>query len=347
MKRLIIATLLFMAGTAVRAQVAITAVYVSASTASTATINWTTSGPATSQVKYGTDASLPYANAVDRNLITSHSMTLILLNASQLYYFAPVSVDNAGHTTQGATMNFSLCGQPLVPLNGTVNNYYEYGTYTLTWIPPSGAPAVTPMVCGQSMSTTLTGRLSGGASLSASMADSYKVIPGPGTWQIAVTDAGNISPISVTYPVSAQNSDVSELLQTAAASAGLTAVIANLNDGVVYPPFVCTATNGECASGGSDNPIPCTSTIVFSATATTNYLSLTCNVLSSTIPSGAAGKCTTIQVKQGGAFTLAWPATMHGTFTPLFGVGTFDSGQFCWAVSDSAWVANGAAILHQ
>lgn len=243
MKKLstIIAILLFAAG--MSAQVTITNIYVSASTSTTATINWTTSGPATSQILYGTTPSMPFSNAVDRNLVTSHSMTLILLNAAQLYYFAPVSVDGAGHSTQGATTNFGLCGQPFTPVTGTVNNYYEYGSFTMTWVPPSGSGAA-PTVCGQAMPTTVTGSLSGSGSLSASVGDAYRAVPGPGTWQITVNDVGTLAPITINFPVSFQSNDVSQQLQAAAATAGLVGVLANTNSNTCFPAFVCSGGGG-------------------------------------------------------------------------------------------------------
>lgn len=116
--------------------------------------------------------------------------------------------------------------------------------------------------------------------------------------------------------------------------------------------FYCPTSGGSWTSfggsaGGGLNSITCASSITFSAAAAINYLPLGCNVTSSTIPSGTLGACTTIQVAQGGAFTLAWPATMHGVFAPAFGAGTYNSGRFCWDQADSVWLASGAALLHE
>lgn len=249
LKRLAIAVAMLLVGMVAQAQVTITNMYVSASTNSTATIVWTTNVAASSQLKYGTDASLPYANNTNYTLTTSHSMTLTLLSPAYLYYVAAVSTDNAGHTTQSSTINFGLCGQPFVPTSGTVNNYYEYGSFTMTWQPPAGSSG-TPTVCGLPMNTTITGALSGGASLSAEVPDAYRVIPGPGTWQVRVTDAGNLSPITITNPISATSNDLSAQLQAAAPAAGLTAVIANTVTHGVYPSFICTTFTG-CGSANA------------------------------------------------------------------------------------------------
>ena len=194
MKKIICVLLVSLCG-AVSAQT-ISNVYVQSSTATTATIVWTTNIAATSQVKYGYDSSLPYSNNVNYTLVTSHSMTLTILNANQPYYFAAVS-----GATQSPTYGFALCGQPQVPVSATINQFYYNGTYTLTWNPPAGAGA-TPTVCGQGVQATVTGSLNLLGSFSSQVADSTKVTPGPGTWTITVADIGNISPVSVTLPSS-------------------------------------------------------------------------------------------------------------------------------------------------
>lgn len=123
--------------------------------------------------------------------------------------------------------------------------------------------------------------------------------------------------------------------------AGTGIILNNLNG-------VTTITNsGGGSGGGSLNTITCASSIVISAAdGVVNYLSLGCNVSSSTIASGQPGACMTVQIAQGSAFTMAWPATMKGTFTPANGAGTFNSGRFCWDVADSVWLATGTAQLH-
>lgn len=252
MRRTFLALLLVLTALPALAQVTITNVFVSASTATTATIQWTTSGPSTSQVLYGFDSSIPFGSPVNPAMVTSHSVTLTVLDPSRFYFFAVSSIDGAGHVTQSATENFGLCGgnsQPFNPATGTINNYYEYGSFTLTWNPPSGSSA-TPTVCGQPISTTITGVLSGGASMSASVADSYKVIPGPGSWHVAATDAGNLAPISFDYPLSAQNTDVSQQLAAVASTAGLVDVLANTIAHTVFPSWICTTFNNLCATSG-------------------------------------------------------------------------------------------------
>ena len=221
-----------------QAQTTITNVYVQSSTATTATIVWTTSTPATSQILYGLNNTIPYSNSTNYTLTTSHSMTLTVLNASQPYYFAVVSVDGSGHSAQSSTVEFALCGQPQVPVSGTINQFYYSGIYSITWNPPSGSSG-TPTACGVPITNPVTGSLNLSGSFSAKVADSLKVTPGPGTWTVAVADIGDISPISVTLPLSATTQDISSQLQAAATS--LVGVIANNTTETVYPPWLNTA----------------------------------------------------------------------------------------------------------
>ena len=247
-RKLLMAVVLGMAAVAY-ATPTISAVYVQSSAATTATIVWTTSTPSTSQIKYGLNNTLPYANNVNYSLVTSHSMTLTILNASQPYYFAVVSVDGGGGSAQSSTYEFALCGTPQVPVVGTVNQFYYSGTYSMTWNAPSGAGG-SPTVCGQPVMTTVTGNLNLSGGFSTQVADALKVTPGPGTWTVSIGDIGDISPISVTLPLSSATQDISAELQAAAAGTSLVGVIANNDAHTVYPPWL----SGGGGSGTVSSP---------------------------------------------------------------------------------------------
>lgn len=240
---------LLMSSVALGAQTVISNVYVQSSTATTATIVWTTNTPSTSQILYGTSIFLQYSNNVNNSLVTSHTSTLTVLNANQSYYFAAVSVDGSGHSAQSSTYEFALCGVPIVPVTGTINQFYYSGTYTLTWNPPAGSGG-TPTLCGQTFPTTITGTVNRSGSFSTQVADSMKVTPGPGAWTVAVADIGNISPISVNLALSSLTQDISTQLQAAAAGTGLVGVIANTNTDHCWPAFVCSGGGGS----GTVNP---------------------------------------------------------------------------------------------
>lgn len=60
---------------------------------STATINWTTDEPATSQIEYGVTNSYGSTTSLDNKLVVSHSVTLSGLEADKTYYFRVKSID--------------------------------------------------------------------------------------------------------------------------------------------------------------------------------------------------------------------------------------------------------------
>jgi hypothetical protein len=70
-----------------------------------ATITWTTDIPADSQVQYGRTASYGSATPLDRNLVTSHSVTITGLTRKALYFFQVVSRDASGNPSS-ATGSF-------------------------------------------------------------------------------------------------------------------------------------------------------------------------------------------------------------------------------------------------
>lgn len=66
-------------------------------------VTWTTDEPATSQVEYGTSASLGSVTAVNASLRTSHSMTVTGLEPDRLHYFRVRSKDACGRESVSET----------------------------------------------------------------------------------------------------------------------------------------------------------------------------------------------------------------------------------------------------
>jgi chitodextrinase len=78
-----------------------------------ATITWTTSEPATSQVEYGPTISYGGLTEVDTTLVTAHSATLTGLNPQTTYNYRVRSVDAAGNQRIGTNLTFTtLAGPP-------------------------------------------------------------------------------------------------------------------------------------------------------------------------------------------------------------------------------------------
>jgi hypothetical protein len=84
----------------------ITAVNATSVTTSGATVTWTTSSPATSQVRYGTTTTYSASTTVDASLVTSHSQTLTGLSAGMTYHYQVVSTDAAGTATSSTDAVF-------------------------------------------------------------------------------------------------------------------------------------------------------------------------------------------------------------------------------------------------
>jgi hypothetical protein len=318
MKKLFLMALLLLLPASLFGQVSISSVTFS-STGNSATVTWTTSGPGTSQVVFGnTSGSLNQATATSYTLTTSHSVTIPNLSPLLSYYFAAVSLDSSNNRTQSNTFGLALCGQPATLITGTVNNYYQYGTFTASLNEPSGAGA-TPQVCGVPITMSYSGSLSGSASFSTPIS----VV---GSWTVSVQDIGNIAPISTTISAIAGNNDVSAALQSSASSSGLITVIANSNSDTCFPAFVC---NG---GSGSGFPIHLGSTQINAASTTTSVNGLTVNGVTLSTADGTsvylngAGGYTTppgsgLSGMTAGQVAIAATASTVTSSYPLAGVG--------------------------
>ena len=78
----------------------ISGITASAVTATSASINWTTNEPATSQVDYGLSTSYGQTTPLDTNLVTSHSAALSSLTAGKKHYYRVRSKDRAGNRSE-------------------------------------------------------------------------------------------------------------------------------------------------------------------------------------------------------------------------------------------------------
>lgn len=79
---------------------------------STATISWTTSKPATSDIQYGTTTSYAFSLGKDASFKTSHSRTISNLKPSTLYNFRIRVTDSSGNTALGKNRTFTTAALP-------------------------------------------------------------------------------------------------------------------------------------------------------------------------------------------------------------------------------------------
>ncbi len=105
-------------------------------TSSAATITWTTSQAASSQVEYGTTAAYGSLTPLDGNPVTSHSVGLSGLAANTLYHYRVISANGNGSSTSG-DYTFTTSGPPQIS-NVQATNITAAGA-TITWA--TNAPA--------------------------------------------------------------------------------------------------------------------------------------------------------------------------------------------------------------
>lgn len=82
-------------------------------TTTTATLTWTTSEPATTQVSYGTTTSYGGSSALDSTLATAHSVTLSKLVEATTYHAQALSVDAIGNSTASSDLAFTTSSTPV------------------------------------------------------------------------------------------------------------------------------------------------------------------------------------------------------------------------------------------
>ncbi|MDD4902432.1 MAG: choice-of-anchor Q domain-containing protein [Patescibacteria group bacterium] len=104
-------------------------------TATTATITWTTNELASSTVSYGTSTSYGLASSSDE-LVTPHSITLHGLTASTTYHFRVESADASGNRATTSDHAFTTAEAP-----ATTSIYYSVGQTTADH--KTGSPTIT------------------------------------------------------------------------------------------------------------------------------------------------------------------------------------------------------------
>jgi hypothetical protein len=104
---------------------------VSAVTEAGATVTWTTSTPASSQVMYGTSLAYGASTVLNSTLVTSHSVTLTGLTSGTLYDFAAESTDGSGNRAVSGNSSFTTLTRPSIS-NVQVSAITSAGA-TITW----------------------------------------------------------------------------------------------------------------------------------------------------------------------------------------------------------------------
>lgn len=118
----------------------ISAISKSAST-STATINWTTNEPSTSEVKYASSTlsgASTINSMIDSTTTTLHSIKLTGLSASTVYYFQVTSKDASNNTATSSEMTFTTEALPLpdttAPIISGISTTLHATSTTISWL---------------------------------------------------------------------------------------------------------------------------------------------------------------------------------------------------------------------
>lgn len=111
-------------------------------TSSTATVNWTTNEPSTSQVAYGLTSSYGMSSTLNSTLVTSHAVALSGLTTSTTYHFQVTSVDANGNSSSSPDSTFTTAPAGLQTVMQIQGNSGEVsGTTTGSIVTPSVTPA--------------------------------------------------------------------------------------------------------------------------------------------------------------------------------------------------------------
>lgn len=96
---------------------------------STVSISWTTSEPASSEIRYATNSSVTASSSrvVDGALLTSHTMTLTGLAPHTTYYYVVVAKDASGNEKNTKVFHFKT--KPLSPSDTVSPNILFSTTY--------------------------------------------------------------------------------------------------------------------------------------------------------------------------------------------------------------------------
>jgi len=176
-------------------------------TTTAATITWTTSDSANSEVVYGLTTAYGSASS-SASLVTSHSIGLSGLTAATTYHFAVVSTDGSGNTSTSTDQTFTTATEPMISSisSGTPGS----ATSTITWTTDENANS--EVVYG---TTTSYGLASSSASLVTSHSIGLSGLTAATTYHFAVvsTDgSGNTSTSTdQTFTTSAGSYDSSTL----------------------------------------------------------------------------------------------------------------------------------------
>jgi hypothetical protein len=115
------------------------------------------------------------------------------------------------------------------------------------------------------------------------------------------------------------------------------------------PVLWANATEIGCTLAAQESVISFSATPTFTATSSSNIITLTANVTSSTLAAGYGGQPMTITICQNGTggFTFVWPSNVRGAMTIGSIASKCSSQSFTYSANQTAWMATGAGVINE
>jgi nucleoid-associated protein YgaU len=107
--------------------------FVSAPTANAATLSWTTTEPATTQLEYGTTTAYGSTTTVDSTLTTSHSVSLSGLAETTTFHARALGADAAGNAGVSADLEFATAAGAHTYISDVQVTAVSSTSVTVTW----------------------------------------------------------------------------------------------------------------------------------------------------------------------------------------------------------------------
>jgi len=130
-------------------------------TETTATVNWTTDEPATTQIDYGETAGYGSSTTLAAALVTSHSQTITGLTAETTYHYSVLSTDAYGNSDGSTDATFATLATPgdttapVVSAVATTGVTHQAATITWTTDEAGSSQVLYGLTTGYGSATTL------------------------------------------------------------------------------------------------------------------------------------------------------------------------------------------------
>src|SRR3984957_20109408 len=142
---------------------------IATTTTTTATINWTTAVPATSQVTYGTTTSYGTSSVLNPSYAMTHSASLTALTAGTSYHYRVLSSDASGvrvtsldyvFTTPTGSVNVSVSPTTTTVASAGTQQFSAQVTNTsntaVTWSATAGTVSTTGLFTAPTVTANMT-----------------------------------------------------------------------------------------------------------------------------------------------------------------------------------------------